>query len=423
VTGILLLLTFLALTAVGIPIAYAMGLSTIVALVVLDVPLAVFFTRVFASLNSFSLLAIPFFILAGEILTAGGISKRLIDFADAVVGWAPGGLAMVNVAASMLFAGVSGSAAADTVAVGGVMIPAMKRSGYGAGFTTAVTAASSTIGPLIPPSVLLIIYGGITGVSISALFLAGVVPGVVLGICLLLLAWWIGRRQVGRTAEFSIRRVGSSLARAFWGLLLPLFLVVGIVAGVFTATEGGVIIVVYALGLSMLVYRELHWRDLGPLLVRATVLSGVLMLLVAMAAGFAWILAYTRVPATILGALTGVTTNRLAIMLIVVAFLLVFGMFVETVAAAIITVPVLFPLGEAVGFDPLHFAVVVVMTLLVGTITPPLGILLYICAGMADITVARAVRAAVPFIAMLVVAVLLVALIPALSTWLPGMMN
>jgi C4-dicarboxylate transporter DctM subunit len=192
---------------------------------------------------------------------------------------------------------------------------------------------------------------------------------------------------------------------------------------VFTATEGGVIIVVYALGLSMLVYRELHWRDLGPLLVRATVLSGVLMLLVAMAAGFAWILAYTRVPATILGALTGVTTNRLAIMLIVVAFLLVFGMFVETVAAAIITVPVLFPLGEAVGFDPLHFAVVVVMTLLVGTITPPLGILLYICAGMADITVARAVRAAVPFIAVLVVAVLLVALIPALSTWLPGMMN
>lgn len=422
-TGILLLLTFLALTFLGIPIAYAMGLSTIVALLVLDVPLTVFFTRTIASINSFSLLAIPFFILAGEILTVGGLSKRLIDFANAAFGWARGGLAIVNVAASMMFAGVSGSAAADTVAVGGVMIPAMKRDGYDSGFSVAVTASSSTIGPLIPPSVLMIIYGGITGVSISALFLAGVLPGIILGTALIGISWWIGRTQVGRQGQFSAGNVLRSMWRSILGLLLPVFLVVGIVGGVFTATEGGVVIVAYALIVSMLVYREMTWRDLGPVLVRSAILSGVLMLLVAMAAGFAWILAYTRVPELVLDGLTALTNQPVLIMLIVVGFLLVFGMFVETVAATIITVPVLFPLGESLGYEPLHFAIVIIMALLVGTVTPPLGILLYICAGIGEISVGRAIRAAVPFIAVMVIAVVLMALLPALSTWLPAFLN
>jgi len=418
----MLLLMFLALAFVGVPIAYAMGLSTIVALIVLEVPLAVFFTRTIASINSSSLLAIPFFIVAGDILTVGGISKRLIAFANATVGWARGGLAMVNVLASMLFAGVSGSAAADTVAVGGVMIPAMKRSGYDPGFSVAVTAASSVIGPIIPPSVLLIIYGGITGVSIGALFIAGVIPGIFLGLMLLALSWWIGKEQVGRQGGFKIREVLIAMRKSVLGLVLPIGLVLGIIGGVFTATEAGVMIVIYALLVSMLVYRELTIREIAPVLIRSTVLTGVLMLLVAMAAGFAWILAYTRVPATILGALTNLSTNPTILMLIVVGFLLVFGMFVETVAATIITVPVLFPLGETLGYDPLHFALVIVMTLLIGTITPPLGILLYICAGLGDVSIPKAIRAALPFMLILVVTVVVVALIPALVTWLPGLM-
>lgn len=422
-TGLMLLAIFLALSFVGVPIAYAMGLATIVALFTLDVPMTVFFTRTIASINSFSLLAIPFFIVAGEILTVGGISKRLIGFANATFGWARGGLGMVNVAASMLFAGVSGSAAADTVAVGGVLIPAMKRQGYAPGFSVAVTAASSTIGPIIPPSVLLIIYGGITGVSISALFLAGVIPGLVLGIALIGIAWWLGRTQVGKQADLSIRNIWRTFRRAFLGVVLPAFLVIGIVGGVFTATEAGVVIVLYAIIISMFVYRELTLRQLGPILIRSTILSAVLMLLVAMAAGFAWILAFTRVPATILTALTSVTQNPTAIMLIIVGFLLAFGMFVETVAATIITVPVLAPLGESLGYDPLHFALVIVLTLLIGTVTPPLGILLYVCAGIGDVKVGKAIHAAIPFILVMILAAIIVALTPATATWLPGLMN
>lgn len=420
-TGIALLIVFLVLVFAGVPIAYAMGLSAILSLIVLDVPLAVFFTRTIASINSSSLLAIPFFILAGDILTVGGISRRLIAFANASLGWARGGLAMVNVAASMLFAGVSGSAAADTVAVGGVMIPAMKRSGYDPGFSVAVTAASSTIGPIIPPSVLLILYGGITGVSISALFIAGVIPGVFLGFALLALAWWIGKKQVGRQGGFSARDVLRTMRKSFLGLLLPIVLVLGIIGGVFTATEAGVMIVIYALIVSLFVYREMSIRELIDVLVRSTVLTGVLMLLVSMAAGFAWILAYTRVPKIIIEALTTLTEDPVILMMIIVGFLLVLGMFVETVSATIITVPVLFPLGDALGYDPLHFAIVIVMALLIGTVTPPLGILLYICAGIGDVSVPRAIRAAIPFIVVLVVSVVVIALVPALTTWLPGL--
>lgn len=419
-TGIWLLLGFLALVGLGIPIAYSMGVSTVVALLVLDVPMDVFFTRTVASINSFSLLAIPFFILAGDILTEGGISNRLIAFADSAMGWARGGLAMVNVAASILFAGVSGSAAADTVAVGGVMIPAMKREGYKPGFAAAVTAASSTIGPLIPPSVLLILYGGISGLSISALFLAGVLPGLVVGVLLLIAAWWIGRKQVAQKSDFSLSTVLKTFGNAFWGILLPVVLVVGVLTGAFTATEGGVIIVIYALVVSKLVYRGLAWKELVPIMIRSSIMSGVLMLLVGMAAAFAWVLAFARVPATILDGLLAVTENRTLILLLIVGFLLVFGMFVETVSALIITVPLLFPLGGTLGYDPLHFALVVITTLLIGTVTPPLGILLYICAGIADTDIGNAIRASLPFIAVLVAAAVAVALVPGLSTWLPG---
>lgn len=422
-TGMLLLAGFLLLTFMGVPIAYAMGLSTMAALLVLDIPTTVFFTRTIASINSAGLLAIPFFIIAGDILSAGGLSRRLMALANALFGWVRGGLGMVNVGGSMMFAGISGSAAADTVAVGGVMIPAMKREGYDPAFAVAVTASSSTLGPIIPPSILLIIYGGITGLSISALFIAGVIPGILLGIILMTLAWLLGRKQVERTRRFSLLGTIRAFRGAFLGLLVPVFLVSGILAGVFTATEAGAVIIVLALVISMLVHRELPVRAMGPVILRSTVLSASLMLIVAMAAGFAWVLAYAQVPTTFLDAMLAITENKTGVLLTIIAFLLVVGMFVETVAAAIITVPILFPLGESLGYDPLHFALVIVMTLLIGTVTPPLGVLLYVCAGIGRVGIAEAVKAALPFVSVMVAAVVVIALLPALVTWLPGIIN
>lgn len=420
-TGMLLLIAFVSLAFLGVPIAYAMGIATVAALIVLDVPTTVFFTRTIASINTAGLLAIPFFIIAGDILSSGGISMRLMRLANAMFGWVSGGLGIVNVGASMMFAGISGSAAADTVAVGGVMIPAMKREGYDPAFAAAVTASSSTLGPIIPPSILLIIYGGITGVSISGLFIAGVVPGVVLGLVLMAATWWIGRRQVPTRGRFDLVVTVRAFRGAFLGLLLPLFLVIGILGGVFTATEAGAVIILFAILISIVIHRELPLRALGPVMLRSAVLSASLMLIVAMAAGFAWVLAYAKVPVTILAAMVSITDDPTMILLIIIAFLLLVGMFVETVSAAIITVPILFPMGEVLGYDPLHFALVIVMTLLIGTITPPLGVLLYVCAGIAQASIGRTIRAALPFVVVMIATVVFIALVPQTVTWLPSL--
>jgi TRAP-type transport system large permease protein len=419
--GVALLVIFLLLAALGVPLAFAMGLSAVAAMMLLDVSISALFTRSLAGIDAFSLLAIPFFVFVGELLTGGGMSRRLIAFANSMFGWMRGGLGTVNVGASVLFAGVSGSSAADTAAIGGVMIPAMKRSGYDASFAAAVTASSATIGSLIPPSVLLIIYGGITGLSIGSLFLAGVLPGLLVGALLLALTWWLGRRQVGPEQAFSFAKLFDTAKKAILAGFLPLLLVVGILRGLFTATEGGVIGVAYALIVSVFVYRELNLREIGRMAVRSAELTGVLLLLVSMATSFAWVLAYVGLPRQILGVLLTVSTNPTVMLLILIGFLLVFGMFVETVAAATIVVPVLLPLAPALGLEPLHFGMVIVVTLLVGTVTPPVGILLFICAGIADISIGRAVRASLPFLGVLAICVGLVAFVPQLSLWLPSL--
>lgn len=417
----ILLGIFLLLAVVGVPLAFAMGLSAAFTMMfVLDISLTAFFSRAFAGIDAFSLLAIPFFVFVGELLTGGGMSQRLIDFANSLIGWMRGGLGNVNVGASVLFGGVSGSSAADTAAIGGVMIPQMKRSGYDPGFSAAVTASSATIGSLIPPSVLLIIYGGISGLSIGGLFLAGIGPGLAVGVFLFAYTWWRGRKQVGAEVPFSIGNILRTLRRAGLTGLLPALIVWGIITGATTATEAGVVGAVYALIIGRFVYRELTWAAIYRMAVRTVELTGALMLLLFTATAFAWILAFVGLPRLVIEGIFRITDSPTVIILIVVAFLLLFGMFVETIAAATIVAPVLLPLGAQLGYDPLHFGMILIMALLVGTITPPVGILLFICQGIAEIDTRTAVRSIVPFVMVLAGVVLLVAFYPPLTTYLPS---
>ena len=417
----ILLGIFLLLATLGVPLAFAMGLSTTFVMVfVLDISLTAFFSRAFAGIDAFSLLAIPFFVLVGELLTGGGMSQRLIDFANSLIGWMRGGLGNVNVGASVLFGGVSGSSAADTAAIGGVMIPQMKRAGYDPGFAAAVTASSATIGSLIPPSVLLIIYGGISGLSIGGLFLAGIGPGLVVGLFLFVYTWWRGRQQVGAEVPFDLQNIVRTLRRAGLAGVLPVLLVWAILTGATTATEAGVIGAVYALVVGHFVYRELTWSSIYRMTARTVELTGSLMLLLFTATAFAWVLAFVGLPRLVIEGIFSISENPAVVILIVVAFLLVFGMFVETIAAATIIAPVLLPLGAELGFDPLHFGMIVILTLLVGTVTPPVGILLFICQGIAEVDTRTAVRAIAPFVLVLAAVVVLVAFIPALTTWLPS---
>jgi C4-dicarboxylate transporter DctM subunit len=421
VIGLVLLLIFLLLAVAGVRLAYAMALTALLAFIWLDIPTAAFFTRSVSSINSFSLLAIPFFVVAGDLLTAGGLSRRIINLAESFFGWIRGGLGVVNVGTSVLFAGVSGSAAADTAAVGGIMIPEMKRAGYRPGFAVAVTAASSTIGPIIPPSILMIIYSGITGVSTGALFLAGIFPGLFLGLTLMVMAWWLGRKQAAGVTAFSFRNILESGRRGILAMLIPVIIIGGILLGFFTPTEAGVIVLAYAFVVAKFVYRELSNREFLAVMVRSSVLSGVLMLIVAMAATFAWMLAYVGTPQAMVTFLTQISDDPTTVMLLIVGFLLLVGMFVETIAAMIITVPVLYPVSEALGFDPLHFALVVIFTLLVGSVTPPLGVLLYVAAGIGQVSIFEAIKEALPFIIVMIATVVVVALVPEIVTWLPSL--
>ncbi len=420
-TGLVLLLVFLLLAVAGVRLAYAMALTALAAFLWLGIPTGAFFTRSVSSINSFSLLAIPFFVVAGDLLTAGGISRKIIILAESFFGWMRGGLGMVNVGTSVLFAGVSGSAAADTAAVGGIMIPEMKRAGYRPGFAVAVTAASSTIGPIIPPSILMIIYSGITGVSTGSLFIAGIVPGLFLAFTLLVMTWWLGRKQAAGVTAFSFRNIFGAARQGILAMLIPIIVIGGILFGFFTPTEAGVIVLAYAFVIAKFVYKELSNREFLAVMIRSSILSGVLMLIVTMAATFAWIMAYVGTPQAMVAFLTQISENPLVVMLLVVVFLLLVGMFVETIAAMIITVPVLYPVSVALGYDPLHFALVVILTLLVGTVTPPLGVLLYVAAGIGKVTIFEAIKESLPFIIVLVVTVFIVALVPGIVTWLPSL--
>ncbi|WP_153396751.1 TRAP transporter large permease [Ornithinicoccus halotolerans] len=406
--------------ALGVPISFALGLAAIAMMLAMDVSFAILVEQAVRGVNSFPLLAIPFFILVGEIMSYGGLARRLVAFAQSLVGFIAGGLGQVNVAASMFFGGISGSAVADTSAIGGVMIPPMKEQGYTGGHATAITVSSSVIGIIIPPSIPLILYGIVTNTSIGQLFMAGVIPGVVIAVALMVTTFLTARKLPGGGRQpFDARQLWHSFRGAAFGLVLPIIIVGGIMAGVFTPTEAAVVAVGYSLLVSMLVYRELHVKELWPILIRTGRLTGMVLFLLAIATSVAYLLTTAQVPRQIVDATAALSTNPYVVLALVALVLLLVGVVMDLTPAMIILAPILTPVVVAVGVPPVYFGLLMSLVLGIGLITPPVGTVLYVGCAVGKVRMEELLRAMWPFYLTLIGVVLLFIAVPDLVLWLP----
>jgi tripartite ATP-independent transporter DctM subunit len=405
-----------------VPIAFSLGISSIIYLLIADIPLSIVPQKMFAGLNSFVLLCIPGFILAGNLMNAGGITERIIGFTNNFVGHIRGGLGLANVGSSMGFAGISGTALADTASIGAVMIPAMKKEGYDADFSAAVTSSSSTVGPIIPPSLPMIIVGTLASVSIGDLFLAGAVPGVLLGLSLMLVTYVISvKRKYPKGERQPIGVIAKSFTGAFWALLMTFVILFGILGGYFTPTEASIVAVVYALVVGMFVYKELKLKDLPKILLDSMVSTASIMFLVGFANLFGWILVSEQIPILVADGILGISDNPIVVILLINLLLLFVGTFMETIAALVILFPVLLPVASSVGMDPVHFGVMMVLNLVIGLSTPPVGVCLFVASSIGKVSIGKTSKALLPFLGASLVVLLLVAFIPEITLFLPGL--
>ncbi len=408
---------------VGIPVAITLGLASLCYLLMEGIPLVVMPQKMYAGMDVFVLLCIPGFILAGNLMNGGGITERIIRFANAMVGWARGGLGLTNIAGSMLFGGISGTAVADAASIGGVMIPGMKRAGYPADFSAAVTAASSTVGPIIPPSVPMIIVGALSGISVGKMFLAGAVPGVLMGLAMMVTCYILSvRRGYPRQAWQGFAELGKSFLGAFWAISMTALIIGGLLSGLATPTETAVVASVYAFVVGSFIYRELPLKEVPRILIDSAISSAAILALVGFANVFGWILVSERIPQTIAQTVLSITDNKYMVILLINILLLVIGMFMETIAALIILFVPLLALAQGVGVDPLHFATFAVLNLMIGLTTPPVGVCLFICANIAKLPLSPVVRAIAPFLLTNIIILLLVSYIPVLATGLPSLL-
>lgn len=421
---IILVLTFGTLMALGVPISFCIGIATIATMLVTIQTMPAMTTvaqRMATGLDSFALLAIPFFILSGQLMNRGGIARRLIDFAKVLVGMLPGGLAFVNIISSMLFGSISGSAVAAASAIGGFMTPLMDKEGYDRGYSAAVNISSATTGLLIPPSNVLIVYSLASGgVSIAALFLAGYLPGILMGGSIMLVAAAIAMaRKYPVGGRVGLGEAVKKFLDAIPSLLLIVIVMGGIVAGYFTATEGSAIAVLYTFILSVLVYREVPFKELPKVLLDSATTTAIVMLLIGTSMGMSWILAYTNIPQNVSEALISLTDNRIAILLIINLILLMVGVFMDMTPAILIFTPIFLPVATSLGIDPIHFGIIMVMNLCIGLCTPPVGSVLFVGCGIANTTIAQVIKPLLPMFLAMVLALMVVTYVPAVSLWLP----
>ncbi len=409
----------------GIPISFSLGATTLAGLLGMGLPLEVIVQRMFTGVDNFALVAIPLFILAGNLMAAGGISKRITIFSEALVGHWPGGLGMVAIVASMIFAAVTGSAIAATAAIGALLISEMISKGYSPAYSAALVATSGSIGPIIPPSIPLVVYGVIVGTSIAKLFMGGVVPGLFMGFLLMLFNWMLSRRRgyVGREKRSTAAELRKGLKDAILALLMPVIIIGGIVGGVFTPTESAAIAVGYALLLGGVVYRELSWRKICEAFMDAAVMNGVILTVLMTASLFIWFMTVKMIPQSVTQSLMNVITSKWGALMVMNIVLLIAGTFIDTISALTIFVPLFLPLVKAFGIDLVHFGVVVAVNLTIGMCTPPLGVCLFVACGIAKTTLREMFRDLVYLLIPLLLLLLLITYVPALVTWLPDFLG
>lgn len=422
---ILTFIAFLLLIFSGIPIVFALGVAATLTLVITtDVPLAVVAQRIYGGLDSFPLMAIPFFVTAGLIMEKGGIARRIVDLAAALVGWVTGSLLMVATVTGTGLAAISGSGSADTAAIGSMLLPEMRRRRYDIDFSASIIAAAGALGPIIPPSIIMVVIAITSNLSVGAMFLGGIVPGLLIGVGLLVTSWIFARAggEQYRDAEpFSLARLRACFLAAIPALFLPVIIVGGIVAGIATPTEASCVAVIAGLLISMFIYRELAMKDLPEMILRSASISAAVMIIVGTASIFSWVIADQGVPAVLGRFLLGLSSSREMYLLLVVILLLIVGMFMESVSAILILMPILMPIAMRYGIDPVHFGVVVALDLAIGLITPPYGICLFVVSIIAKRSVSQISRHIWRPLVPMIIVLLLATFVPGIVLGLPHM--
>ncbi len=420
----ILFLVFVVCLVLRFPIAISLGLACLAYLVCADISLVVLPMKMYSGIDIFVLLSVPGFILAGNLMNQGGLTDKIIVFCNHLLGHIRGGLSLANIGASMIFAGISGTAVSDTASIGSILIPAMKKEGYGGAYSCALTAASSTVGPIIPPSVPLIIAATLSGLSVGKLFLAGALPGFLLGLGMMVTASYIAtKRNYPKHPRSSIKQVLLSFKNTFWALLMIFIILYGIIGGVFTPTEASIIAVLYAAMIGMFVYKELTIKNLNKTIVESISTTASLMLLIGFANLFGWILIIERFPQFISSELLSFTDNKYVVLLIINLILIVIGSFMETIAALLILFPILLKIAVSVGVDPIHFAIIAVLNLIIGLTTPPVGVCLFVASSVGKESIGNISKEVLPFLFVSLIVLAIVTLVPEVSLFLPRLLG
>ena len=408
----------------GLPLWASMGLAALAFIAISGLPVTTLPQKMAGAMNSFPIVAAPLFILMGNILGAAKITDRIVVFASALIGWVRGGYAHASILTSMIFAGMVGSAVADAAGSGAIEIRAMKKAGYKPETAAAITAAAATIGPIIPPSLPMVIYGVMADVSIGKLFMGGVIPGVLMGLALMVMVGVVARREGMARQKFAgFMAIGRAFVDCFFAVMTPVVILGGMFSGWFTPTEAAAVACLYALFLGFVVYRTLHWRQLGPILVDTAVTTGVVTVLVMSAAALGWCISISRVPQTLTPIILAAFDSPLVFLLFVNVLLLVVGCFMEALAAMLILIPILAPAAASYGIDPVQFGVMVVLNLIIGTVTPPVGVVLFVVTRIAEIRFEVMARAILPWLLPLLAVLTAITLFPPLTLWLPTAMR